>query len=486
MSLHESLVEALHLFPTALIGTARAPRSFAELAVDAEEMSVVVEKAIRHPDARILIALKNRADYVPILLSILAGGHLPILADPALTQNEIGVLSAGCGIDYIVGDRTGENGTALGLHAQLWATGRDATAPRPPTDPATEICRLTSGSTRTPGCIEFSGTAVLNAARTWIGASGTGRRDRILCFAGLYNGLAFNTALLPALLTGAGLILPTGLPTAGNILRHIATVRPTIVTAFPAAYERLLAYALDDVPADTRDALANIRLRLSSAAPLSEEVSEHVRRLSGPIADYYGVAETGPITFHDKGGSGKSQGRLLPNVEVRSEPRGPGGGSVFCVHSTSMGTKYLNYPGEFERHLTPDGYYITSDTGAIVDGELYIRGRTTPILNIGGKKFSVESVEHALRGHTRVTDCWVTQIQAPSGRDCVGAVIETEDGIDPRELRRYLSGVIAPFKIPEVIVSVDRLPRGNTGKVRFAEAAAILTKEFDNQRSAVG
>src|SRR5690606_32454933 len=291
----------------------------------------------------------------------------------------------------------------VALDERQLAVATGFTGERPELAADTELGRLTSGSTRAPACIEFSAEAVTNAARTWAEAAGLTAADLSLCFAGLYNGLAFNTTLMPSLLTGASLVLPGGMPSGGAIMRHVTTFGPSILVAFPAAYERLTDYSRTSLSEPTRHALQGIRLRLSSAAPLSAAVAEHVAQLTGPISDYYGVAETGPVTYAD-GTRRAGKGLLLPGVAVDTRPRADGA-EVLHVRTASMGTRYLNYPGEFERAIAEDGSYITSDTGSVRDGELFLTGRAQPILNIGGRKFTVESVAEAITAHPDVTDC---------------------------------------------------------------------------------
>src|SRR5690606_35355445 len=274
----------------------------------------------------------------------------------------------------------------VALDERQLAVATGFTGERPELAADTELGRLTSGSTRAPACIEFSAEAVTNAARTWAQASGLRPADLSLCFAGLYNGLAFNTTLMPSLFTGASLVLPGGMPSGGAIMRHVTTFRPSILVAFPAAYERLTDYTLGSLAEPTAEALRGLRLRLSSAAPLSAAVAEHVAHLSGPISDYYGIAETGPVTFAD-GTRPEGKGMLLPGVTVDVRPR-PDGAQVLHVRTASMGTRYLNCPGEFERAIAEDGSYRTSDTGTVRDGELFLTGRAQPILNIGGRKFT--------------------------------------------------------------------------------------------------
>ncbi|MFI9413040.1 class I adenylate-forming enzyme family protein [Nocardia gamkensis] len=475
--LYEAVVAAMDAAPDARVLTLRETRTFAGLRADAARRADLLDGVAPRGGSRILLALANHPDYIATLLAVWSRADLPILADPSLGRAEIDTLVRGCGIDAVIHAPTDEDpAAAVALDDRSVAVPTGFTGARPALAPGTELGRLTSGSTRAPACIEFSARAVLNAARTWADAARLTRDDLSLCFAGLYNGLAFNTTLMPSLLTGASLALPGGMPSGGAIMRHVTTLRPSILVAFPAAYERFTDYSGEAMAEATREALRGIRLRLSSAAPLPVSVAAHVAALSGPISDYYGIAETGPVTFAD-GSRPEGNGMLLPGVFVEPRP-GADGVEVLHVRTASMGTRYLNYPGEFERAIASDGSYVTSDTGSVVDGELFLGGRAQPVLNIGGRKFTVESVSDAIAAHPEVTDCRVLALTTPSGRDCVGAAVQARTPLDAAQLRGFLRERLADYKVPEVLVTVTDLPRGATGKVKAAAVRELLMHTF--------
>ncbi|MGW4369556.1 class I adenylate-forming enzyme family protein [Nocardia takedensis] len=475
--LHTVLAAALRAAPEARVRSPRVVRTFAELSAESAVRAAALDALAPRGGSRVLIATANHPDYVATLLAVLSRADLPILADPGLGAAEIDTLVAQCGIDVVVSapvEDAEPGAVPLGPDACARATG--FAGDRPKLHPDTELGRLTSGSTRAPACIEFTAEAVLAAARTWARAADLSSADVSLCFAGLYNGLAFNTTLIPSLLVGADIVLPGGMPGAGAILRHVAATRPSILVAFPAAYERLTDYAVADLPEPTREALRGIRLRLSSAAPLSRAVAAHVAELSGPISDYYGIAETGPVTF-SSGRTPGSNGAVLPGVTVDSRANAEGV-EVLHVRTASMGTRYLNYPGEFERAVAADGSYVTSDTGTVTDGELRLGERAQPILNIGGRKFTVDSVRDAIGTHPHVRDSRVLGLTTPSGRDCVGALVEADADFDVADLRTHLRERLADYKVPEVLRAVPGLPRGTTGKVKAAAVRELLMESF--------
>src|SRR5690606_6665258 len=162
----------------------------------------------------------------------------PFLVDPALGAEEITGIVTRCGIDAFVHDRDLPGNVLCGPVTHLGGLRlsrvQDTGRGRPELLASTEVCRFTSGSTGFPNCIEVCGTAVHNAARAWLSATSLEQGERVLCFAGLFNGLAFNTSLLPSLLAGATLWVPSGIPSSGHVMRFLRQVEPTRLTGFPA------------------------------------------------------------------------------------------------------------------------------------------------------------------------------------------------------------------------------------------------------------
>ena len=284
---------------------------------------------LRAASPRVLIRSRNSTRYVVALVGTLLAGGVPLLLDPLTSDTELGDLIATCGIDLVLDDPSAgpiagqrsplvddQDGRYRAHLATRAPTGHRATrigraAAAPALAPGTELCRFTSGSTRTAACIEFSGTAVLAAARSWIVASRLTSQDRVLCFAGLYNGLAFNTSLIPSMLAGAALTIPTGLPTGGYVRRQLAASQPTVLVAFPAVYDALAESATPLVGAE------QLRLSLSSAARLSLDTAVRLAtRHNVRVSDYYGLAETGPVTLDLDPAPGSGQGRPLSHAEL--------------------------------------------------------------------------------------------------------------------------------------------------------------------------
>ena len=94
--------------------------------------------------------------------------------------------------------------------------------------------------------------------------------------------------------------------------------------------------------------------------------------------------------------------------------------------------------------------------------------RKKDMINRGGENVYSIEVEHALAEHPRVYEAAVVAVPDDMLGEAVGAVVVTKPGenIEPAELRAFLAGRIADFKVPQyLVVRSDLLPRNPGGKI---------------------
>jgi acyl-CoA synthetase (AMP-forming)/AMP-acid ligase II len=428
---------------------------------------------VRSGPLRVAVYAHNSLSWAVAFLGLLRAGAVPFLFDPEWGAVETVAAVEGCGIDLVLHDQplprlkaSTRNGSVGELSASL--TSPDY-AERPDLHPDTELCRFTTGTTGFPNCIEFSGAAVRNAGDTWRIATGLGSEDRILCFAGLSNGLAFNTSLVPALLAGSLLKLPGGLPSGGQVARLLAGTNPTRLTGFPALYASLLRRS---APVEGLDML---RVALSSGAPLPmRHATALLDRYGLRIANYYAIAETGPLTYDPTPLPDRGQGYPLPGAELLLDGGTAEAPVEILARSASIGTRYLNAPGVLEAKLTGDGFYHSGDEGFLHEGRLYLSGRAGKEVNVFGRKVDPREVIQVLRELAEVSDAAVLAFTRRSGDPALGAVVVAEPTASADSLRDHCRGRLAAYKIPERILIVDRLPASSIGKPRFEALRALL------------
>ena len=210
----------------------------------------------------------------------------------------------------------------------------------------------------------------------------------------------------------------------------------------------------------------------------------HVERLKHAFPDAnpalgYGLTETNAVGCANFWSSyvtkPSSTGRAQkPIVEVfilgagdRRMPTGEIG--EIGIRSAANIKGYWRNPEATEETLALDGTIRTGDVGYLdEDGYLFIVDRKKEIIIRGGENISAAEVEAECYACPSVAEAAV--FGAPDERlgEVPVAVIYVKNGerLDEPELRAFLNGKLAKFKIPErIIISPDPLPRLGTGKI---------------------
>jgi malonyl-CoA/methylmalonyl-CoA synthetase len=163
-------------------------------------------------------------------------------------------------------------------------------------------------------------------------------------------------------------------------------------------------------------------------------------------------------------------------VDEQGAPVPDGRPGELEVRGPSVFKEYWQRP-EDTRQAFRDGWFRTGDM-AVVEGGVYrLLGRTSiDIIKTGGYKVSALEIEETLRAHPAVADCAVVGLDDAEWGERVAAAIEWApgDATTADELRAWVAGRLAPYKVPRAIRPVAALPRNAMGKVVKLEVAALF------------
>ena len=153
-----------------------------------------------------------------------------------------------------------------------------------------------------------------------------------------------------------------------------------------------------------------------------------------------------------------TDGNELPPGEV---------GELWCF-GPSNAKCYWNRP-EATAETFKDGWVVTGDLARIdEEGFLYLVDRAKDMLIRGGENIYCIEVESALFDHPAVMDAGVVGIPHKVLGEEVGAVVQLKPGqtISEEELRHFVAGKLAAFKVPKRIeFETEPLPRNANGKI---------------------
>ena len=161
----------------------------------------------------------------------------------------------------------------------------------------------------------------------------------------------------------------------------------------------------------------------------------------------------------------------------------PGQTGEIAFRSIALFGGYWDNPDATAAALSEDGFFLTGDLGYTdEDGYLFIVDRKKEIIIRGGENISCIEVEQALYAHPDIAEASVFGLPDVRLGEVPVAVVYAKPGhaLDVEELRAFVAGQIAPFKVPvRIWQEAEPLPRLGTEKVdkrtlkaRYADRAS--------------
>jgi oxalate---CoA ligase len=355
------------------------------------------------------------------------------------------------------------------------ASARPATAGSPVSDDVALVLH-TSGTTSRPKIVPLThGNLACNAQNIARSLELT-PDDRCLNVMPLFHVHGLVGAVLGSLAAGASVVCTPGFNAAQFFgwLRHFS---PTWYTAVPTMHQAALARAIGDggVP---KSSLRFIR-SCSSALP-PKLMGELEAAFSVPVIEALGMTEAShqvasnplPPRARKPGSVGVATG---PEVAIMDEagallPRGAAGEIVLRGPNVTRG---YTSPPEANAKAFTQGWFRTGDQGTLdADGYLFLTGRLKEIINRGGEKVSPREVDEALLEHPAVAQAVAFAVpHATLGEDVGAAVVlrtgaAAAGGVTGDAIREFTFTRLAAFKVPSVVLVVDAIPKGPTGKLQ--------------------
>jgi acyl-CoA synthetase (AMP-forming)/AMP-acid ligase II len=244
---------------------------------------------------------------------------------------------------------------------------------------------------------------------------------------------------------------------------------------------------LVDHPDVAKYDLSSVRSILYGASVITEAVLQRAMK-TFPSADFiqaYGMTELAPIATvlspadHREGKRLRSAGRSAAHSELRivdAEDNEVPLGTVgeVCVRGAHVMQGYWKKPTE-TAEAVKDGWMHTGDGGYLDDaGYLFIVDRIKDMIISGGENIYSAEVENALAQHPAGAACAVIGVPDDEWGERVHAVVVLAAGqsVTIEELRDHAKALIAGYKCPRSMETIDALPVSAAGKVLKRELRA--------------
>jgi fatty-acyl-CoA synthase len=183
--------------------------------------------------------------------------------------------------------------------------------------------------------------------------------------------------------------------------------------------------------------------------------------LSHPPRDFEGVDQT---QWRTKSGRPVS-GMQVRVVDDKGNPLPHDGESVGELQLRGPWVTSGYHKDESSQALSSDGWLKTGDVGHIDERHfVQLTDRTKDVIKSGGEWISSVELENVLAGHPGVLEVAVIATADERWQERPLVIVVADAGTDAQDLRKYLTGKVARFWMPEYWCFVDDIPKTSVGK----------------------
>jgi len=389
----------------------------------------------------------------------------------------------------LVLDGPGEGDADFGSHPNnddLLAP--QAAAPTVTFDPATHLAALpySSGTTGNPkGVMLTHRNLVANIAQIRP-VQGVTKNDTVMAVLPFFHIYGMTVLLNAALHARARLIIMPSFDLA-QFLGNIATYQATIAYIAPP-----VAVALAKHPSVDQHDLSSLKVIMSGAAPLDEELGHAVaERVGCRVVQGYGMSELSPVSHCMPFDGGEpwfgveaplsSVGWTVPNavskivdpetgaeIEVPESGLSKPGELWFAGPNVMAG--YLNNPEATASTIDADGFLHTGDLACVDEhGCVHIVDRLKELIKYKGYQVPPAELEALLLTHPGIADAAVIgAVDAESGEEVPKAYVVRQpehDGLTKEAVMEFVAEQVSPHKKVRLVEFIDAIPKSAAGKI---------------------
>jgi acyl-CoA synthetase (AMP-forming)/AMP-acid ligase II len=466
----------------------RPPLSYAGLRAQIEATVAALNRLGVGRGDRVAIVLPNGPEMATAFLSVAAGATAAPL-NPSYRAEEFEfylsdlkakalIVEAGAtGPAVEVARRLGVALVELRADAEAGAftlEGAAGTAARPGLAGIDDIALIlhTSGTTSRPKIVPLShrnvSASAHNIARTLAFSPG----DRGLNVMPLFHIHGLIAGLTVPLSRGGTVICTPGF----NALRFFAdmkSAKPTWVTAVPTMHQAILARAGHNRAVIAENPLRFLRSSSSSMPP--QVIGEIEAAFGAPLIESYGMTEAAHQMASNPLDGVRKPGAVGPSAGPDIAIMGADGALLGANEIGEVVIRGENVMAGYENNEKANaeafrnGWFRTGDQGTLdEDGYLRLTGRLKEIINRGGEKISPREVDEVLMDHAAVAQVVCFAMPHDKLGEEVAAAVVLREGVSATEgeLRDFVGGRLAPFKVPRKILFLAEIPKGATGKLQ--------------------
>lgn len=333
----------------------------------------------------------------------------------------------------------------------------------------------TSGTTGKPkGALLTHGNITWNCINTIVDMD-LNRNDVALMISPLFHVASLDMGLLPMLLKGATVVLEAKFDPA-RVLELIQEHKVTTLNGVPTTFQLLCEH-----PGWEAADLSSLDKLTCGGSAIPRRVLDAYEDRGIGFTSCYGMTETAPGATmlpvdrsRDKAGSAG-----LPHffTDVRiADPMGgavdPGGVGEIQISGPNVIKEYWNRPEATAASYADGAWFRSGDMGyRDQEGFLFVSDRLKDMIISGGENIYPAEVEAVIAEHRAVSSVAVIGVSDDKWGEVPQAIVTLREGesLTEEQLRSFLDGRLARYKIPKSLVVVADMPRTASGKIRKME-----------------
>ena len=333
----------------------------------------------------------------------------------------------------------------------------------------------TSGTTGKPkGALLTHGNITWNCINTIVDMD-LNRNDVALMISPLFHVASLDMGLLPMLLKGATVVLEAKFDPA-RVLELIRKHKVTTLNGVPTTFQLLC-----EDPGWAAADLSSLDKLTCGGSAIPRRVLDAYEDRGIGFTSCYGMTETAPgVTMLPVDRSREKAGSAgLPHffTDVRiADPMGgtvaPGEVGEIQISGPNVIKEYWNRPEATAASYADGAWFRSGDMGyRDQEGFLFVSDRLKDMIISGGENIYPAEVEAVISEHSAVGSVAVIGVPDDKWGEVPQAIVTLREGesLTAEQLRSFLDGRLARYKIPKSMVVVEEMPRTASGKIRKME-----------------
>lgn len=306
--------------------------------------------------------------------------------------------------------------------------------------------------------------------------------DRGLVSLALYHINAEIVSVMGPLVSGSSIVVPERFSVTA-FWPLISEYRCTWFSVVPTIISYLVSGS--DIEGKGYD-LSQLRFGRSASAPLPPSLQEEFeKKFSCHIVETMGITETAAPVFSNPldparrkiGSPGQAVGCQAKIIDRQGNevPRGTVG--EIMIRGDCVMKEYFKDPGKTAEALEPDGWFHTGDLGYLdEDGFVFVTGRLKELIIKGGENIAPREIDECFYLHPAIQDAAAVGIPDKHyGEEImVCYTLRPDCSVSEAELREHCLRHLGKYKTPKLIIQIEELPKGPSGKIQRLKLKEIV------------